>query len=89
LHVSDEDLEDTHVRDGESIKTEIQIAESLIENCEPVIQSIKTKMTSSLSHEEIEELTAEGKASSSFLAVVKKSKPEQAEYDYRLKRTSN
>ena len=66
IHVSDEDLVDTHVRDGESLKTEIQIAESLIENCEPVIQSIKTKMTSSLSHEEIEELTAEGKASSSF-----------------------
>ena len=66
IDVSDEDTEDTHVRDGESIKTEIQIAESLIENCEPVIQSIKTKMTSSLSHEEIEELTAEGKASSSF-----------------------
>jgi len=66
IDVSDEDMEDTHVRDGESIKTEIQIAESLIENCEPVIQSIKTKMTSSLSHEEIEELTAEGKASSSF-----------------------
>ncbi len=66
IHVSDEDLVDTHVKDGESLKTEIQIAESLIENCEPVIQSIKTKMTSSLSHEEIEELTAEGKASSSF-----------------------
>ena len=66
IDVSDEDLEDTHVRDGESLKTEIQMAESLIENCEPVIQSIKTKMTSSLSHEEIEELTAEGKASSSF-----------------------
>ena len=66
IHVSDEDLVDTHVRDGESLKTEIQIAESLLENCEPVIQSIKTKMTSSLSHEEIEELTAEGKASSSF-----------------------
>ena len=66
IHVSDEDLVDTHVRDGESLKTEIQMAESLIENCEPVIQSIKTKMTSSLSHEEIEELTAEGKASSSF-----------------------
>ena len=66
IHVSDEDLVDTHVRDGESLKTEIQMAESLMENCEPVIQSIKTKMTSSLSHEEIEELTAEGKASSSF-----------------------
>ena len=33
IDVSDEDTEDTHVRDGESIKTEIQIAESLIENC--------------------------------------------------------
>ena len=66
IDISDEDMEDTHVRDGESIKTEIKIAEKLIENCEHVIHSIKTKMTSSLSHEEIEELTAEGKASSSF-----------------------
>ena len=66
IDVSDDNLEDTHVRDGESLKTEIKIAETLIENCEPVIHSIKTKMTSTLSHEEIEELTAEGKASSSF-----------------------
>ena len=66
IDVNDEETEDTHVRDAESIKTEIKIAESLIENCETVIQSVKTKMTSTLSHEEIEELTAEGKASSSL-----------------------
>ena len=66
IDVSDEILEDTHVRDGESLKTEIKIAETLIESCETVIQSIKSKMNSTLSHEEIEELTAEGKASSSF-----------------------
>ena len=68
IDVSDVETEDTHVRDGDSIKTEIQIAESLIENCEPVIHSIKTKMTSTLSHEEIEELTNEGKAHSSFFS---------------------
>ena len=66
IDVNDSDAEDTHVKDGESVQTEIRIAESLVENCEPVIQSIQTKMNSTLSHEEIEELTAEGKASSSF-----------------------
>ena len=66
IDVNDEKTEDTHVKDSESIKTEIKIAESLIENCDSVIQSVKTKMTATLSHEEIEELTAEGKASSSM-----------------------
>ena len=66
IDVNDEKTEDTHVKDSESIKTEIKIAESLIENCDSVIQSVKTKMTATLSHEEIEELTAEGKASGSM-----------------------
>jgi hypothetical protein len=66
IDVNSADAEDTNVKDGESVQTEIRIAESLVENCEPVIQSIQTKMNSTLSHEEIEELTAEGKASSSF-----------------------
>ena len=68
IDVNDADAEDTHVKDGESVQTEIRIAESLVENCEPVIQSIQTKMNSTLSHEEIEDLTAEGKASSSFFS---------------------
>ena len=45
IDVNDEKTEDTHVKDSESIKTEIKIAESLIENCDSVIQSVKTKMT--------------------------------------------
>ncbi|MBC8258165.1 MAG: hypothetical protein H8E38_04040 [SAR324 cluster bacterium] len=65
IDVNDDD-EDAHVKDSEAMKTEINIAENLIENCEIVIQSIKTKMTSTLSHEEIEDLTSEGKASGSF-----------------------
>ena len=68
IDVNDADAEDTHVKDGESVQTEIRIAESLVENCEPVIQSIQTKMNSTLSHEEIEDLTAEGKATSSFFS---------------------
>jgi len=66
IDVNDEFSEDTHVDDTASVKTEIQIAESLIENCETVIQSIKTKMTASLSRGEIEELTAEKKEVSSL-----------------------
>lgn len=60
--------EDDNVHDMKSAKTEIQIAESLIENCETVIHNIKDKMTASISHEEIEELTHEGKAHSSFFS---------------------
>ena len=66
IDVDDEYTEDTHVGDMASVKTEIQIAESLIENCETVIQSIKTKMTASLSRGEIEELTTEKKEVSTF-----------------------
>jgi hypothetical protein len=50
------------------MKTEIQIAEALIDNCETIIQRVKTKMTSTLSHEEIEELTSKEKTSSSFFS---------------------
>ena len=70
IDVDDEFTEDSHVNDIASVKTEIQIAEALIENCESVIQNIKTKMTLSLSHEEIEELIAGEKASSSFFGGV-------------------
>jgi hypothetical protein len=68
IDVEDEDTEDSHVKDTESMKTEIQIAEALIDNCETIIQRVKTKMTSTLSHEEIEELTSKEKASSSFFS---------------------
>ena len=70
IDVDDEFTEDENVDDMASVKTEIQIAEALIENCESVIQNIKTKMTLSLSHEEIEELIAGEKASSSFFGGV-------------------
>ena len=66
IDVKDEDTEDSHVKDTESMKIEIQIAEALIDNCETVIQKVKTKMTSALSREEIDELTTKGKVSSSF-----------------------
>jgi len=66
IDVEDEDTEDAHVKDTESMKAEIQIAESLIENCETIIQSVKTKMTTTLSHEELEELKNEGKVTTSF-----------------------
>ena len=66
IDVEDEDTEDAHVKDTESMKAEIQIAESLIVDCETIIQSVKTKMTTTLSHEELEELKNEGKTTTSF-----------------------
>ncbi|HIB44934.1 MAG TPA: hypothetical protein EYO46_01630 [Candidatus Lambdaproteobacteria bacterium] len=68
IDVDDDYDEDENVHDIKSAKTEIQIAEALIENCEIIIQNVKTRMTSSISHEEIEELTIEGKAHSSFFS---------------------
>ena len=68
IDVDDDYDEDENVHDIKSAKTEIQIAEALIENCEIIIQNVKTRMTSSISHEEIEELTIEGKAQSSFFS---------------------
>ena len=70
IDVDDEFTEDENVNDMAAVKTEIQIAEALIENCESVIQNIKTKMTLSLSNEEIEELIAVEKVSSSFFGEV-------------------
>ena len=66
--VDDDFTEDTHVDTIASTKTEIQIAEALIDNCETVIHRVKTKMTLSLSNEEIEELTSKEKTSSSFFS---------------------
>ena len=68
IDVDDDYDEDDNVHDIKSAKTEIQIAEALIENCEIIIQNVKTRMTSSISHEEIEELTIEEKAHSSFFS---------------------
>ena len=66
--VDDDFTEDAHVNNIASAKTEIQIAETLIDNCETVIHRVKTKMTLSLSNEEIEELTSKEKTSSSFFS---------------------
>ncbi|MBS1256710.1 MAG: hypothetical protein MAG581_02536 [Deltaproteobacteria bacterium] len=66
IDMSDHEDEDAHVRDIASAKTEIQIAESLIEQCETVLNNIKTRMTITLSGEEIEELITGTQSKSSF-----------------------
>ena len=60
------DDEDSHVKDVESAKTEIQVAESLIDDCETILFNIKSRMKSSLSSEEINELITGTKSTSSF-----------------------
>jgi len=60
------DDEDSHVSDVESAKTEIQVAESLIDDCETILFNIKSRMKSSLSSEEINELITGTKSTSSF-----------------------
>ena len=60
------DDEDAHVRDVESQKTEIQVAETLRNECETILLSIKSRMTSSLSSEEIDELITGTQSTSSF-----------------------
>ena len=62
----DYDDEDSHVSDIESAKTEIQIAESLINECETILFNIKSRMTTSLSSEEIQELITGTQSTSSF-----------------------
>ena len=42
IDIDDEFSEDLHVDDVNSAKTEIQIAEALIGNCEGILQNIKT-----------------------------------------------
>ena len=60
------DDEDSHVSDIVSAKTEIQVAESLINECETILLNIKSRMTSSLSSEEIDELITGTQSTSSF-----------------------
>jgi hypothetical protein len=60
------DDEDSHVKDVESAKTEIQVAESLIDDCETILFNIKSRMKSSLSSEEINELITGTKSTTSF-----------------------
>jgi len=66
INIDDEFSEDLHVDDVASAKAEIQIAEALIGNCELVLQNIKTKMNSTLSSEELEELISGQTVTSSF-----------------------
>ena len=60
------DDEDSHVSDIVSAKTEIQVAESLINECETILLNIKSRMTSSLSSDEIDELITGTQSTSSF-----------------------
>ena len=66
IDIDDEFSEDLHVDDVNSAKTEIQIAEALIGNCEGILQNIKTKMNTTLSSEELEELISGQTVTSSF-----------------------
>ena len=68
IEVDGEFTEDAHVNSIVYAKTEIKIAEALIDNCETIINRVKTKMTLSLSNEEIEELTSKEKTPSSFFS---------------------
>ena len=72
IDIDDEFSEDLHVDDINSAKTEIQIAEALIANCESVLQIIKTKMNITLSSEELEELISGQTVTSSFLGEMKR-----------------
>ena len=68
IDMSDHEYDDDnpHVSDVESAKTEIQVAESLIDDCETILFNIKSRMKSSLSSEEINELITGTKTTSSF-----------------------
>ena len=63
------DDEDSHVKDVESAKTEIQVAESLIDDCETILFNIKSRMKSSLSSEEINELITGTKSTLSLIHI--------------------
>jgi len=62
----DYDDDDSHVSDIESAKIEIQVAESLINECETILFNIKSRMTTPLSSEEINELITGTQSTSSF-----------------------
>ena len=66
IDVSDEDQDDTNIKNTESMMTEIQVSEALIERTDEILNNIKTKMSTSLSREEIEEVSSTGKAAASF-----------------------
>ncbi len=65
VDVSDEQ-DDANVRNTEAMMMEIRVAEALMERCEEALQIVKTKLQVTLSRQEIEDVTAEGKAAASF-----------------------
>ena len=66
IDVSDEDQDDTNIKNTEAMMTEIQVSEALIERTDEILNNIKTKMSTSLSREEIEDISSTGKAAASF-----------------------
>ncbi|MDP7630561.1 MAG: hypothetical protein QGF03_08315 [SAR324 cluster bacterium] len=62
IDVSDE----THIENQESMLTEIAVAESLNERVDEILKNITAKMNTTLSREEIEEVSSTGKAAASF-----------------------
>ena len=62
IDVSDE----THIENQESMLTEIAVAEALNERVDEILKNITSKMNTTLSREEIEEVSSTGKAAASF-----------------------
>jgi len=56
----------TGVKSKEAVLTEIKVAEALLEKSRDVLANVKSKMSISLSHEEVEDVTVQGQAASSF-----------------------
>ncbi len=66
VDVSDEGKDDANVKNTEAMMMEIRVSEALMERCEEALNVVKTRLQVTLSREEIEEITAEGKAAAAF-----------------------
>ena len=66
INVNDE-ADDENLKNSESMLTEINVGESLVGQVDDLIKTMQNRpMTTTLSHEELEEVTADGKAAASF-----------------------
>ncbi|MDP7630835.1 MAG: hypothetical protein QGF03_09715, partial [SAR324 cluster bacterium] len=61
------EADDENLKNSESMLTEINVGESLVGQVDDLIKTMQNRpMTTTLSHEELEEVTADGKAAASF-----------------------
>ena len=66
INVNDE-ADDENLKNSESMLTEINVGESLVGQVDDLIKAMQSRpMTTTLSHEELQEVTADGKAAASF-----------------------